>query len=363
MVYRTSPPEAPDRARPAPGGGLLLEELAAGVLAKLVDRPNAADQPDPATWASTATARWGGKLSLALEHALQIVPFDEPHRQVELAVVFARLVDRDHVRMVERCRQARLAQEASPEVPVLGQLRRDQLQGHRPLQRPVPRGVDHTQSASADQRLHPISGEARAGPHSQPERLAGTVMTRSTTDPWKNSKTPAPGGVLPVTRKIGIWAGVMSPWRSSSKSPRRPSFTSLVRSSLSTEARVPSERAMASSTTSVACAAVRTPKTGVSRVPKSRAKRRPAGLPSRSAGGTSVVLRYKPCAPGPACSSRYGTGPRFSMPIITTRGPRRARRVFSTRSPPPSRKPAMKTHRAPEPDRLRERVVALRLGI
>jgi hypothetical protein len=79
-------------------------------------------------------------------------------------------------------------------------------------------------------------------------------MTRSTTAPSKISKTSSSAGVLPVTRKIGISAGVMSP-RSKRKSPSRPSSTRMSRSSRSTDARVPSERAMARITTSAACAA------------------------------------------------------------------------------------------------------------
>ncbi len=68
---------------------------------------------------------------------------DEAHGQVELAVVLAGLVDRDHVRVVERGGETRLAQEARPEALVLGELRGDQLQRHRPLQRQVGGPVDH----------------------------------------------------------------------------------------------------------------------------------------------------------------------------------------------------------------------------
>jgi hypothetical protein len=80
-----------------------------------------------------------GERALAVEHALEVGALPEPHRQVELNVPFARLVDGDYVGVVKRRRQPRLAQEARPEPLVLSQLRRDQLQRHRPLERQIRR--------------------------------------------------------------------------------------------------------------------------------------------------------------------------------------------------------------------------------
>jgi hypothetical protein len=102
------------------------------------------------------------KLLLALQDRSQIASLDEPHRQVELAVVLARLVDRDHVRVVERCRQPRFAQEALPEALVLGQLRGDQLERDRPVQRYVGRAVHDTHPAAPDQLLNAVAGEDHA---------------------------------------------------------------------------------------------------------------------------------------------------------------------------------------------------------
>ena len=102
------------------------------------------------------------QLALAVEDASEVVALDEAHRQVELPVVLAGLVDRDHVRMVERGGEAWLAQEAGTERLVLGQLRRDQLQRDRALERQVDRPVDDAHAAAADQRLDPVAGEGRA---------------------------------------------------------------------------------------------------------------------------------------------------------------------------------------------------------
>ena len=65
-----------------------------------------------------------------------------------------------------------------------------------------------------------------------------------------------------------------------------PSVTLLARSRASTEARVPSERAIASSTSSVACAASSTPGCSASIV---RATRRAAAVIGNAVRGTSSV--------------------------------------------------------------------------
>ena len=64
----------------------------------------------------------------ASQHDLQVAALDEAHRDVQLPVDLARVVDRDDVRMLERGRHPRLGQEALPERDVLGELRREQLQ-------------------------------------------------------------------------------------------------------------------------------------------------------------------------------------------------------------------------------------------
>ena len=89
----------------------------------------------------------------------QVVALDEAHRQIQLAVALARLVDRDHVRVVERGRELRLAQEAAAEALVAGELGSNQLQRHRALERDVERAVDDAHPAAADDRLDPVAAE------------------------------------------------------------------------------------------------------------------------------------------------------------------------------------------------------------
>jgi hypothetical protein len=55
--------------------------------------------------------------------------------------------------------QARLAQEPLAEALVLGQLRGDQLERHRPLQRQVGGAVDHAHPAATDQSVNSVPGE------------------------------------------------------------------------------------------------------------------------------------------------------------------------------------------------------------
>jgi hypothetical protein len=76
----------------------------------------------------------GCELAIGLEHAPQVAPLHVAHREVELLVVLARLVDRHHVRVVERRRQPWLVQKALAEALVLRELGSDQLERHRAVQ-------------------------------------------------------------------------------------------------------------------------------------------------------------------------------------------------------------------------------------
>ena len=60
--------------------------------------------------------------AVAPEQRPEIAALDVAHGQEELAVLLARLVDRDDVRMVERGREPRLVEEALAEALVPGQL-------------------------------------------------------------------------------------------------------------------------------------------------------------------------------------------------------------------------------------------------
>jgi hypothetical protein len=64
--------------------------------------------------------------------------------------------------VVERGRQARLAQESLPEARIPGQLGSDQLHRHFALQAQIGGQVDDAHPAPAQHRLQPIPGQIRA---------------------------------------------------------------------------------------------------------------------------------------------------------------------------------------------------------
>ncbi len=64
--------------------------------------------------------------------------------------------------MVERAGEARLAQEALPEMLVLGELGREQLERDAPLEGEVMSAVDDAHAAAPEQPVDPIPDELRA---------------------------------------------------------------------------------------------------------------------------------------------------------------------------------------------------------
>jgi hypothetical protein len=73
------------------------------------------------------------ELALRSQQRLEVCAVDVAHDEVELPVDLACVVDRHHVRVLERRRRLGLGEEAGPEALVLGELRDDQLQGDGPL--------------------------------------------------------------------------------------------------------------------------------------------------------------------------------------------------------------------------------------
>ncbi len=96
------------------------------------------------------------------KHALQVCPLDVPHGDVELPVYFAGVVDRNDCRMVDRGRELGLPKKALAEVGVAGELGREELQRHPPLEPEILREVDDAHPSSAEERLDPITGEHAA---------------------------------------------------------------------------------------------------------------------------------------------------------------------------------------------------------
>ena len=103
--------------------------------------------------------------AVARHERAEVVAVDEPHREVQRAVLLAGAEDRHHVRVVERGRDPRLGDEAPPEARVLRQLGRDQLERDGPLERQVDRRVDDAHATAAEDALDAVAGEhgAEAG--------------------------------------------------------------------------------------------------------------------------------------------------------------------------------------------------------
>ena len=89
----------------------------------------------------------------------QVLAVDEPHRDVERPLVLARVVDRQHVRVVDCRRRARLGDEAPAEALVLCQVRCDDLQRDRPVEVDLDRAVDNAHAAAAGHALDAVARE------------------------------------------------------------------------------------------------------------------------------------------------------------------------------------------------------------
>ena len=93
----------------------------------------------------------------------EVGALDVAHGEEEDAVVLACLVDRDDVRVVERCRDPRLAQEALAEANVRGEFRSDDLECHLAAEPLLVGAVDRTHPAAPDEGLDPVAGDRRSG--------------------------------------------------------------------------------------------------------------------------------------------------------------------------------------------------------
>jgi hypothetical protein len=97
--------------------------------------------------------------ALAADRVQEVGAVDEAHGDVELAVDLARLVDRDHVRVVDRGRQHRLALKALAELAVAREVLGDQLQRHRPLEGDLRGPIDDAHATLAGHAVDLVAGE------------------------------------------------------------------------------------------------------------------------------------------------------------------------------------------------------------
>src|SRR5215204_3180916 len=93
------------------------------------------------------------------DERLEARPAYVAHREVENAVDLVRLVDRDHVRMVDRGSELRFAEEPSAERLVAREFGRDHLEGDLAAEALVGGEVDRAHSAPPERRLDAISAE------------------------------------------------------------------------------------------------------------------------------------------------------------------------------------------------------------
>ena len=112
-----------------------------------------------ATWARRLIARCGRQRPLAVDQPPQVAALDQPHRDDQLAVDLARVVDRHHRRVLEPGGEAGLAQEALAEAGPVDQLAGDHLQRHRPVEAEVGGAVDDAHAAARDQLFDPVAGD------------------------------------------------------------------------------------------------------------------------------------------------------------------------------------------------------------
>ena len=102
----------------------------------------------------------GRKRPLLREDRAQIAAVHVAGREVELAAAcLAGRVDGEDPGMIERGREARLAQEALAERAIVRQLGRDQLQRDGPVERELGRPVDDPHAAAADDTVDPVAGQ------------------------------------------------------------------------------------------------------------------------------------------------------------------------------------------------------------
>ncbi len=122
----------------------------------------------PAAWAaSSASAIWPQQPDRALrrqrplagDQPAQVAALDQAHRDDQLAVLLAGVVDGDDAGVVEAGGEPRLAQEALAEALLVDQLAGDHLQRHGTVERQLRRPVDDAHAAAGDQRVDAVAGE------------------------------------------------------------------------------------------------------------------------------------------------------------------------------------------------------------
>jgi hypothetical protein len=117
----------------------------------------------------------GLKRSVTAQKRAKVGAGDVAHRDVEELPEFARLVDRDDVRMVERRSELRLAEEPLAKGIVFTQLRREELQRNLSLQAKIVCAVDDAHPAAPEDALEVVLAEVRSDAVLRQDRHAARV--------------------------------------------------------------------------------------------------------------------------------------------------------------------------------------------
>ena len=116
--------------------------------------------------------------ALAPEERLEVRALDEAHRDEQAIVGLAGLVDRHHVRMVERRRDPRLAQEALAKARVLRVALGEELERHAALEPRIEGAVDLPRPPAPDELLDLVPGDHVTGRDVPSDRHRSTPAAR-----------------------------------------------------------------------------------------------------------------------------------------------------------------------------------------
>ena len=173
--------------------------------------------------------------ALAPEERLEVRALDEAHRDEQAIVGLAGLVDRHHVRMVERRRDPRLAQEALAKARVLRVALGEELERHAALEPRIEGAVDLPRPPAPDELLDLVPGDHVTGRDVPSDRHRSTPAARESLHhhvPGRNGRAVVgPAARPPATRASGARGSrcTLSPGRlaSGSRRSRRRSRPSL----------------------------------------------------------------------------------------------------------------------------------------
>ena len=142
--------------------------------------------------------------ALAAQQRAQVLALDVAHDLEQHAVLLARVVDRDDVRMVQRRGDLRLRDEAAAEGRITGERGRDQLDGHVPVEREVgrPVGALSARVAGREPRLMSTHLHQYIGACRLQDDLRAAALARAV--PREPSPTTAPARFPRLRRHLHL---------------------------------------------------------------------------------------------------------------------------------------------------------------